>query len=291
MNRPEVVTPRLLRAWPLSDPGSGKEARGRLVVLAGGRTTPGAALLAAEAGLRVGAGKLAVATAASAAVALAVALPEALVLDLPEDAEGAVTAAATDRLIALAEGADALLVGPGFEDPDKSVALLDAIVPRLSCPLVVDALATAYLTERADGVAHLDGRVVVNANPVELACIVGAEELRTAEEILDAAREVARTRRAVVLAGADAKHIVTPDGSAWLVEGGGVGLGVSGSGDVQAGIVAGLLARGAEPAQAAVWAAYLHARAGERLAGHVGRLGYLARELPPTIPTVLNELA
>jgi NAD(P)H-hydrate repair Nnr-like enzyme with NAD(P)H-hydrate dehydratase domain len=55
-------------------------------------------------------------------------------------------------------------------------------------------------------------------------------------------------------------------------------------------VVAGLLARGAEPAQAAVWAAHLHGRAGERLAARVGRLGFLARELPPEIPRVLAEV-
>ncbi len=59
---------------------------------------------------------------------------------------------------------------------------------------------------------------------------------------------------------------------------------------MRAGIVAGLLARGADPAQAAVWAAYLHGRAGERLASSVGRLGFLARELPPQIPQVVAEI-
>nr|WP_258562823.1 NAD(P)H-hydrate dehydratase [Nocardioides sp. MAH-18] len=279
-----------MRAWPLSDPGAGKESRGHLVVLGGSRTTPGAAQLAGEAALRAGAGKLELATSASAAATLAVAVPEARVLDLPEDETGAVVPTAADRVVASAEDADALLVGPGFDDVDVAVALLAAVLPRVSCPLVVDALGTAYLTEEPDGVQHLDGRVVVTANPVELAKLTGQDEVDGEDEILDAALEVARTRSAVVLAGAEQKLVVAPDGRSWVVQGGGVGLGVSGSGDVQAGIVAGLLARGEEPARAAVWGAYLHARAGERLAGEMGPLGYLARELPPALPAVLNEL-
>jgi NAD(P)H-hydrate repair Nnr-like enzyme with NAD(P)H-hydrate dehydratase domain len=95
----------------------------------------------------------------------------------------------------------------------------------------------------------------------------------------------------VVLCGGTAKHLVTPDGQAWVVEGGGPGLAASGSGDVQAGILAGLLARGVEPAQAAAWAGYVHARCGERLAAAIGPLGYLARELPAQVPRVLAELA
>ena len=59
---------------------------------------------------------------------------------------------------------------------------------------------------------------------------------------------------------------------------------------MHAGILAGLLARGAEPAQAAVWAAFVHATAGDRLAERVGPVGYLARELPGELPGLLAEL-
>ena len=78
--------------------------------------------------------------------------------------------------------------------------------------------------------------------------------------------------------------------SSWLVPFGHPGLGTSGSGDVLAGAVAGLLARGTERAQAACWATYLHAAAGDRLAPVVGRIGFLARELVDTLPHVLTEL-
>lgn len=280
---PEVVTPAVLRAWPLSDPGAGKESRGQLVVVGGSRTTPGAVLLAGEAALRAGAGKLAIATASSVAATLAIAVPEARVLDLEEDARGAVTPRDADRVVEAAAEADAVVVGPGFDDPDKAVALLSAVVPRLQCPLVVDALATAYLTAVPDGVGHLDGRVVVTANPGELAHLSDRDGL-------DGAREVAQRHGVVVVAGGEQKLVATPDDRAWVVQGGGVGLGVAGSGDVQAGIVAGLLARGEDAARSAVWGAYLHARAGERVAGEMGPLGYLARELPPAVPAVLNEL-
>ena len=72
---------------------------------------------------------------------------------------------------------------------------------------------------------------------------------------------------------------------------GAAGLGTSGSGDVLAGVVAGLLARGAEPDQAACWATYTHAAAGQRLAARVGRIGFLARDLVDEVPRVLMELA
>ena len=82
-------------------------------------------------------------------------------------------------------------------------------------------------------------------------------------------------------------HIAAPDGRAWREESGDAGLGTSGSGDVRAGIVGGLLSRGTDPAQAACWGAYVHAVAGQRLAGRFGRIGFLARELLDEIPLTL----
>jgi NAD(P)H-hydrate repair Nnr-like enzyme with NAD(P)H-hydrate dehydratase domain len=69
-----------------------------------------------------------------------------------------------------------------------------------------------------------------------------------------------------------------------------VGLATSGSGDVLSGIVAGLLARGAAPAQAAVWGVYVHGQAGVRLSRRIGRIGFLARELLDEIAPVLDAL-
>lgn len=288
---PTVVTPATLRSWPLPEPGSDKSARGRIAVVGGTVGTPGAVLLTAEAALRAGAGKLSVAAPEPTAVALAVAMPEALVLGLPVSQGGSISVQAADELASFADGADAVLVGPGFSDADASVRLLEKLAADLEGPLVVDALASAYLTEHPDGLRHLEGRVILTVNPTELARTAGWDEEKVERSPYDAAHEVARRSRVVVLCGGEEKLVVTPDGGAWVVQGGGQGLGVSGSGDVQAGIVAGLLTRGAEPSQAAVWGGYLHARAGERLASSVGAVGYLAREIPAQVPPVLAELA
>lgn len=113
---------------------------------------------------------------------------------------------------------------------------------------------------------------------------------RPESTLAGATLRLAREARAAVGLGGAISWIAAPAGQLWQDQSGGAGLGVSGSGDVRAGVVAGLLARGAEPAQAAVWAAHLHGRAGERLAARVGRLGLLARELPPEIPRVLAEV-
>ena len=80
-----------------------------------------------------------------------------------------------------------------------------------------------------------------------------------------------------------------PTAGAWKYEGGGPGLGVSGSGDTLAGIVGGLLARGAAPLTALLWAVWLHGEAGAALSRKVGPIGFLAREISGEVPALLAQ--
>ncbi len=90
----------------------------------------------------------------------------------------------------------------------------------------------------------------------------------------------------VALKGQDT-WVATPDGSVWRHEDGPIGLATSGSGDVLAGLITGLLARGASPLQAAAWGVWLHAQAGRRLSQRIGPLGFLARELAAEAPALM----
>src|SRR5688500_3557616 len=116
---PTLVTPAVLRDWPLPEPAGGKNARGSILVIGGSTETLGAVLLAAEGAMRAGAGKLQVATVASLAPFAAQALPEALVRALPETDGGAISAAGADVVRDLAEAAAAGLVGPGTCDGEE----------------------------------------------------------------------------------------------------------------------------------------------------------------------------
>ena len=287
---PTRVTPAVLREWPLPDPAGGKNARGSILVIGGSTETLGAVVLAAGAALRAGAGKLQVATVASMAPFAAQSLPEALVRALPETADGALGPDAADAVRDLAEQADAVLIGPGMEDTEATQAFGERMLPHLIGPLALDALGLASVTADEKCLHHLDGRVVLTPNPTELAFSLHVDEDEIADDPAGATLELARRARGVVGLGGATSWIATPDGDLWQDESGGAGLGVSGAGDVRAGITGGLLARGADPAQAAVWAAFLHGRAGERLASSVGHLGFLARELGAEIPRALAEI-
>jgi ADP-dependent NAD(P)H-hydrate dehydratase len=286
-----TVTADLLREWQLPEPGSSKQARGAALVVGGSSSTPGAVILAGESALRAGGGKLQVATAASTAGQVSVTLPEALVRGFPETETGDVDEAACDDVYEMARATEVTLLGPGLLHPDHAADLLQGVVPRLEGGVVIDALGSAFVTREPEGLHHLKGRVVLTLNHDELAHTLGVDIGSVQEDPRSAASALAARARAVVLCGGPQKLVLTPAGDCYRVSEGGPGLGTSGSGDVQAGLVTGLLARGAEPAQAAVWGAYLHGAAGDRLAQERGAIGFLAREIPGVVPRLLTWLS
>jgi len=276
----------MLREWPLPPPGPTKDA-GRTLIVGGSTQNPGAVILAEEAALRSGAGKVQVATVADLAPHVATAVPEALVRGVATRPDGDLSAGAAQEILELADGS-AVLVGPGLLGSDAAVTLPEAVLPRLDATVVIDALAMAYITEKRDGVAHLGERANLTPNLKELALALHVDSSQAEDDPVGSALNLATSAHAVVVCGGEGSW-VAPEGDLWQVQSGCRGLAVSGSGEVKSGIIVGLCARGASPAQAATWGAYLHGRAGERLAACVGRYGFLARELAAQVPAILAE--
>ena len=287
--QPVRLDSEALRRWPLPplDDGADKEARGRVLVIGGSREVAGAVLLAGTSALRVGAGKLVLATVASAAAPLAIAMPEARVIALPETSAGGIDPDGVRALEKVVESARAVLVGPGMMDAAATTELVARLAPALrGRAAVLDARAMEVVAR----LHRFDEPVLLTPHAGEMAHLSGANKDDVLADPLRAAREAAAKWNAVVALKGPQTTIVRPDGGAWLHEGGNVGLATSGSGDTLAGAIAGLAARGATLEQACAWGVVLHARAGEQLAERLGPVGYLARELPLEMLAVLRGL-
>jgi ADP-dependent NAD(P)H-hydrate dehydratase len=292
---PAALTAALLRRRPLPTAAAsdGKEERGTIMVIGGERSTPGAVVLAATAALRAGAGKLQIATAASVAPFLGVAIPEALVVSLPETRAGAIHRRAAASLAVRAAAADAIVIGPGMVDAGATAALLAAFFQRLERGpvLVLDAGAVSTLNGSGALLARHEGNLVLTPHAGEMASLLDEDKEKVLESPLDIALSAARQYGAVSLLKGPETLISRPDGRSWRYTGGDVGLATSGSGDVLAGIIAGLAARGADATTAALWGVYLHGEAGNVLAARMGRVGFLARELSAELPALLERTA
>jgi ADP-dependent NAD(P)H-hydrate dehydratase len=278
-----------LRTWPLPgiDQAADKEARGSVLVVAGSREVPGAALLSAQAAARAGSGKLLIAAPVSAAHGIALAMPEARVIGLREERDGSPSAAAARQVAPFAGKVHAMLVGPGLPDSAATTAFVLGLLPCFAgVPVVLDAAAM-------DAVRHLGAfhqPVLMTPHCGEMAHLTGHAKEALADNADAAALHYAREWRAVLAVKGATSWIAQPDGQLWRHAGGHPGLATSGSGDVLAGLVAGLAARGATLTQACAWGVLAHALAGQGLAERVGPLGFLARELLPAIPAILNRL-
>jgi hydroxyethylthiazole kinase-like uncharacterized protein yjeF len=286
-----VLTPTVLRDWHLPDPGGdGKAGRGTALVVGGSRGTPGAVLLAGVAALRVGAGVLQIGAPGAISIGLGISVPEALVLPLPETGAGSVSSAGVGDLASVLSDAAAVLVGPGLYDADDEIqGLITALVEQIGpeSTVVVDGYALRGLDPET--VAPLAGRLVLTPNKAEATQLLQAvpDAPDPDDDPAGAAAAIARRFDAVVTLHGE---VADAAGGRWSDQSGHAGLGTSGSGDVLAGMVVGLLARGATPAQAACWATHVHATAGERLGARISHIGFLARELLDEAPLVLAEL-
>jgi hydroxyethylthiazole kinase-like uncharacterized protein yjeF len=292
MSKIEPLDADLLGTFPLPHvpEDSGKEDRGRLLVIAGSRELAGAALLAGIAALRAGAGKLQIGTARSIAAPLAVAVPEARVISHPETDEGCIAEEGIAPLVRWAKAAQAVAIGCGMQPGRPLDDLLSALLDcDACCPLVLDAAVLQCLPSLEPALCRWRGGTILLPHAGEMARLLGRERSEVEDDPAAAARAASERYDAVALVKGAYSFIAEPGGRTFRLEGGGVGLATSGSGDVLSGIVGGLCARGADPLTATLWGCWLHAEAGRILTDRVGRLGFLARELPDEIPALLPD--
>jgi ADP-dependent NAD(P)H-hydrate dehydratase len=271
---------------PIED--SDKYSHGALLVIAGSRDTPGSAVITATAALRSGCGKVTIATIEPMAPHAAMEGPEARVIGLPPGRDGGIARSALTTIGDCLAGFDAVVAGPGMKEGKVSEALaallLDAGLPRL-------ALDAALLFELANhaGDARRANMPILLPHAQEMAALIDCEPAEVESDPLGCGRKCAARYGALTLVKGPASHVVAPDGAAWRYEGGAPGLGVAGSGDALAGIVGGLLARGAQPVTALLWAVWLHGQAGRALERKVGPQGFLAREISAEVPALLAK--
>lgn len=276
------------RRHPLPAIGDGldKEARGRVLIVGGSAFVPGALLLTADAALRAGAGKVQLATIAPAALALGVALPEAAVIALETD-DGEIARGAADTLERFVANCDTLVLGPGMSCGEGTPALVAAVLAGVAGTVVLDAGALTAVRDRADVVRALAGRAVLTPHPGELATLTGCDKAAIEADPARAACDAADAFGAVVVLKSAETHVAAPGGVLLHFVSDAAGLGTAGSGDVLAGVIGGLLARGAEPVCAAAWGVWLHGTAGSAAAARIGPVGFRASELAAEIPALM----
>ncbi|HVH66113.1 MAG TPA: NAD(P)H-hydrate dehydratase [Candidatus Acidoferrum sp.] len=263
---------------------------GTVVILAGSQGFTGAAYLASMGAARSGAGLVRLLVAQSIYPILAEKCTEVIVGPVPEIAPGVVGHASLSGVLRGFAGADAGVIGPGIGRDTSTRRLIEDLVPRVPAPLVLDADALNLLSEHRSILPRLSPQIILTPHPAEFGRLAGLETSAVQKDRRGLASRFAKIwNKVVVLKGADTV-IAAPDGRITLNEVSTPALASGGTGDVLAGVIAGLMAQGLQPFEAAVTGVHLHSLAGVDLEASIGQAGVLASDLLLQIPRVMERL-
>ncbi len=289
----ELLNARWVRERLPERPASANKGTfGRLLVVGGSRQYVGAPRLAALGALRSGAGLVTVACPAGVQPMIADGLTEATFLPLSGDG-GAVVAEAAAEVASALERYDAILIGPGLGQGASQEAFVRQLLTSLDRdgpPVLIDADGLNNLSKLPHWWERVAARCVLTPHPGEQSRLTrrSIEEIQ-ANRLASAQEASAKFRQVIVLKGAYSM-IAAPDGRAGVNPYANAALASAGTGDVLAGAIAGLLAQGLAPFEAACCGAYLHAAAAQGLKPEFGEAGMLASDLLPELPRTLREL-
>ncbi|MEZ4472139.1 MAG: NAD(P)H-hydrate dehydratase [bacterium] len=281
-SREVLARPALAPAFASRRPDAHKGDLGHVLAVAGSPGRTGAARLVVEAAQRAGAGLVTVALPSAAHPLLAPALCEAMYLDA---FPGTDVEAAAAALLAEIATRDAVVLGPGMPTTPFAGEVLRALLPRLARPAVLDADALNHLGPRPEQLRGLPA-LVITPHPGEAARLLGSTAAQVQADRLGAATTLAeRTGAVTVLKGAHTL-VASPGGSLALCPAGNPGMATAGMGDVLAGVIGALLARGLDPEAAARAGVLWHARAGDRARAHRGEGALIARDVVDALAEV-----
>ncbi len=274
---------------PARPPNGHKGTFGRVLVVAGSIGMSGAAILCAKGALRAGAGLVTVACPAAINAVVETALTEAITLPLPDE-EGHLTPDAIETLSSALDRADVVAIGPGLSRQSSVGELVLALLDRIEVPIVLDADGLFLLAPHLDGLRELSGRIVLTPHPGELSHLIDRPADQIDAKRIEVTRAFAAKHGVVLLLKGRPTAIGTPDGEVYLNSTGNTGLATGGSGDVLTGLVAGFLAGGARPADAAVLGAYVHGASADSLARNTAERSILPSDLIDALPAVIAEV-
>jgi len=263
-----------------------KGTAGLVLVVAGSRGMAGAAALVGNGALRAGAGLARIATPDAALDAVATLAPCCTTAPLPDDG-ACLRAEAAETVLALAEGQDAVALGPGLGRTPAVGSVVRAVLEGLEIPIVLDADGlNAIAADAAETVARARNGLILTPHPGEAARLLGSSAQDVQADREAAAERLAGLGAVAVLKGAgtvvcDGEHL-------YVNETGNPGMATAGAGDVLAGMMAAFLAAGMPLFEAAVLAVWAHGRAGDLAAERLGHLGLTAMDILACVPEALR---
>ena len=267
---------------PDRTPWGHKGSFGKVLLLCGSRGFTGAAYLSAMGALRVGAGLVYLGVPESIYAIEAVKLNEPVVFPLPEEG-GKLSKEAISRILERLPAMDAVLVGCGLGVSEGTLAVVRAVLDHAVCPVVLDADGINVLSGHMDVLRGRQKPTILTPHDGEFIRAGG----NLGDDRMASAAEFAAENGCILLLKGH-RSCITDGNIGYLNRTGNPGMAVGGSGDVLAGMIAGLLGQGVEPLKAASCAAWLHGAAGDLCAAELGQYAMLPTDMLSVLPRLLK---
>ena len=277
------------RAVPNRPDNANKGTMGTLLSICGSFGMAGAAILAGKSALRCGVGLEKLAIPKSIYPIAAVSILESVFLPLSETSDGKISRTNIPRLLLEAKKSTAVLLGCGLSVCDDTKALVKSFVENCTAPMVLDADALNCIADNPGILKKRKSDIIITPHPGEMARLCGI----TAEEVnadrAECARKFAKKYGVITVLKGSGTVIASPNGQALLNTTGNSGMATGGSGDVLAGMTAGLLAQGKSAFDCAAAAVYLHGLAGDFAAEKLGKISMLPSDIIEFIPKAFKS--
>ena len=275
---------RLVRmVLPVRKRDTHKGDYGRALLLCGSVGLTGAAMLAARAALRTGAGLVHLGVPEKIYPIVAARAGSEIVFPIPCDEAGRLCLASFDEIDRRLVGMDAVLYGPGLGRSQELTALTLKLLQTCRAPLVLDADGINAVAGHIDVLRESACPVILTPHDGEFMRLGGDPKAK--DRVCEAMRMAARTKSVLLLKGY--RTIITDSLNVYRNTTGNPGMATGGSGDVLAGVIVSLLAQHVMPLEAAAAGAWLHGSAGDLCAGRLGEYGLLPEDMIEALPRLL----
>jgi NAD(P)H-hydrate epimerase len=263
---------------------------GHVFIVAGSRGKTGAALMAARACMRAGAGLVTIGVPESLTASFEASVIEEMLLPLPDTGEGALSYKALDRVLDfLDKKADVLAIGPGLGTAQETGKLVTGIIGACTSPMLVDA----------DGINAIDSiavfkrvkaPVIITPHPGEFSRLSGRSAAAIEKDRIEASMAFSRKTGAYIVLKGVPTVTAEPEGRVFINSTGNPGMAKAGAGDVLTGVISSMLAQGLGPLEASVLGVYLHGLAGDISADGAGLHSVIASDLIGCLPAAFKAL-
>ena len=268
-------------------PDINKGNNGRLLVICGSDTMPGACVMAVGGALRSGVGLVQVASTSFVTQMIASRYPEAMIQPL-NTPEGYLTEDNLDEIVRLSQNATAVLIGCGMGTADGTKALIKKLIKNISCPKIIDADGINCITDSIDIIKDKADEIVLTPHPGEMGRLLGKTAREVQSDRLNAVCGLVKETGAVVALKGAGTLIAYKD-TVRVNQTGNSGMAKGGSGDVLAGIIASLTAQGMPLQNSASAGVYLHGLSGDIAAERYTRQCMTATDIIECLPEAFKS--